>query len=381
MRRPARADLVVWLSLAIITVLVVAVLLPDATRAEIVGAVHPRPPALAPLLVAAAAALGVLLLARRPDESWPAMQIVAGLGGSVWTAALVLAREPVFDGREVGSFFGNGLSDLLARMPGMLPGVMLGLGGGLAVLLVNAAVRSLSGEVQARRLMPAVALSPGLGFVADGMAVGGVVAVCGVLALSALASERGRGLLSSTVLGLLSGVLLVVGALAGFAASAAGVGLLCIYFLRRRSLMIFVAGLGVLVSLLSAAAIGWSWPAEFGAASALRLADPAGLAAGVVVATLAVSVIGGPVHRASWRKLRGTPAWPVMLTGLVAAVVDVLTRPAALGTVPAAVMWLPLLVVAASAPPRSAGTPDGPEPVAVLLTALCGVAVATLPLG
>lgn len=125
-------------------------------------------------------------------------------------------------------------------------------------------------------------------------------------------------------------------------------------------------------------AIGWSWPQEFGEASALKLDAPAELAVGVILGVLAVIALGGPSHRESWRKVRGTPAWPVMLTGLVAAVLAVLTRPAGLGVIPAAAVWLPLLTAAVSAPPRAGGTPEGPSAVGITLTAAMGIAVAAL---
>lgn len=382
MRRAERADAVVWLGLTLIAVLALTWLRPRGLPLSSFGLVVEPELLVAPVVVAAAAA-GALISARGVLASvgWPVLQLISLAATTAWTAALVAMRRPSFDGAEVGTYVGNTLSPLLGelhRTASWAPPIAVGVGAGLAIVLMNAAVQSLAGAVQARRLVPVVSLSPGAAMLADGLQVVALLSVCAVLALSAMASERGRGLLWSTSLGLLSGVLLFGAALSGFASTAAGLGMLCIYYLRRRSLMIVVAGLGVGASLLVAAAFGWSWPAEFGAASALRIADPGQLAASVVLATLAVTALGGPTHRESWRKVRGTPAWPVMLTGLVAAFLAVLTRPSGLGVVPAAAVWLPLLAVAASAPPRSAGMPTGPGLPGLLVTTTAAVAAALL---
>ncbi|WP_158716154.1 hypothetical protein [Blastococcus sp. Marseille-P5729] len=382
MRRPVRADLVVWLALLLTAVLIVTSLQPVELSIQALGLHGAVRPDLTPALPAAMTAMLVLGLASRLVElPWPVFQLVSFLGAASWGACLAAIRQPVYDGGEVGTFLGNALSRwlaYLAEQAAWAPSILVGVGAGAAVILLNAAVQSLSGGVQARRLAPALILSPGAAVLADGVQVGTLVAMCGVLAVSAMSSERGRGLLWSTGFALLSGILLFGGALTGFACTAAGVGMLSIYFLRRRSLMIVVAAAGLLASLLAAAALGWSWPEHFGEASALTLADPAGLAASVVVAAVLVAATGGPTHRESWRKLRGTPAWPVMLSGLVAAFIAVLTRPATLGVVPAAAVWLPLLTVAASAPPRAAGTPEGPALLGVSVSAGCGLAMASL---
>lgn len=382
MRRPVRADLVVWLALLLTAVLIVTRLLPVELSVQALGLHGAVRPDLTPAVPAVLAALVVLALTPRlVAVPWPAFQIVSFLGASSWGASLAAIRQPVYDGAEVGTYLGNALSSWLAhlaREAAWAPSILVGVGAGIAVTLLNAAVQSLSGGIQARRLAPALILSPGAAVLADGVQVGALVAMCAVLAVSAMSSERGRGLLWSTGLALLSGILLFGGALTGFACTAAGVGMLSIYFLRRRSLMIVVAVAGLLGSLLAAAALGWSWPEHFGEASALTLADPAGLASSVVVAAVLVAATGGPTHRESWRKVRGTPAWPIMLSGLIAAFIAVLTRPAALGVVPAAAVWLPLLAVAASAPPRAAGTPEGPAAVGVAVSAACGLMMASL---
>lgn len=382
MRRPVRADLVVWLALLLTAVLLVTRMLPVELSEQALGLHGGVRPDLLPLIPATLTAVLVLGLAGRLVElPWPALQVVSFLGAASWGASLAAVRQPVYDRAEVGTYLGNALSRSLAHLAeqaAWAPSLLVGAGAGVAVTFLNAAVQSLSGGVQARRLAPAVILSPGAAVLADGVQVGALVAMCAVLAVSAMSSERGRGLLWSTGFALLSGIMLFVGALTGFASTAAGVGMLSIYFLRRRSLMIVVAVAGLLGGLLVAAALGWSWPKHFGEASALTLANPGGLAASVVVAAVLVAGLGGPTHRESWRKVRGTPAWPIMLSGLVAASIAVLTRPASLGLVPAAAVWLPLLVVAASAPPRAAGTPDGPELPGVAVSAACGLAMAAL---
>lgn len=384
MRAHVRADIAVWFAILATAAVLCTRLRPAMLDEHELGALSGQDPCWWWPLIAAAATAAVVIALRGwlTRTTWPAMQICSFTAASAWTAALVSVRHPAYDGAEVGTYLGNALSRALgdiATSNAWLPSVIVGIGGGIAVVLLNAAMQSLSGRVQAQRLAPVLILTPSAALLADGFEVVGLVAVCAVLALSAMASERGRGLLWSTGLGLLSGILLFAGALTGFACTAAGVGMLCIYFLRRRSLMIIVSGLGVLGSLLLASvAIGWSWPQEFGEASALKLDAPAELAVGVILGVLAVIALGGPSHRESWRKVRGTPAWPVMLTGLVAAVLAVLTRPAGLGVIPAAAVWLPLLTAAASAPPRAGGTPEGPSAVGLTLTAAMGIAVAAL---
>lgn len=384
MRAHVRADIAVWFAILATAAVLCTRLRPAMLDEHELGALSGQDPRWWWPLIAAAATAAVVIALRGwlTRTTWPAMQICSFAAASAWAASLVSVRHPAYDGAEVGTYLGNALSRALgdiATSNAWLPSVIVGIGGGIAVVLLNAAMQSLSGRVQAQRLAPVLILTPSAALLADGFEVVGLVAVCAVLALSAMASERGRGLLWSTGLGLLSGILLFAGALTGFACTAAGVGMLCIYFLRRRSLMIIVSGLGVLGSLLLASvAIGWSWPQEFGEASALKLDAPAELAVGVILGVLAVIALGGPSHRESWRKVRGTPAWPVMLTGLVAAVLAVLTRPAGLGVIPAAAVWLPLLTAAASAPPRAGGTPEGPSAVGLTLTAAMGIAVAAL---
>lgn len=382
MRVREHADIVVWATLTLFAIVGMILVPMEGTLST--GAIGVRTTdAGSPWLLVVAAAAAAFVLAARgwlQECAWPRLQLLCAVLGTTWTAALVGARHEQFTGEEVGTFLGNGLSSWLHSVQQhvtWLPVVVIGLASAAACLLLNAAVQSLSGAVQARRLAPLIVLSPAAPLLADGMLVLQLLAVSGVLALSAMASERGRGLLWTSGLALLSGVLLVASGFAGFAGTAAGLGMLCIYFLRRRSLMIFIAGIGTLTCLLLAAGpLGWSWPDEFGAASAFRLARPESLAAGTVAATVLVVALGGPTLREAWRKLRGTPSWPIMLTGVLAAVLAVLTRPLHLGILPAAAVWIPLLSVAASAPTRAGGTPSGPAPIGLGLTAACGLALA-----
>lgn len=382
-----RADVVVWLTMLVFAVAGLALLPWPSSIAPAALGLHTSDPGAFWLLAPAAASAAVALALRDWFErcSWVSLQLVGAGLTALWTATMVGTRHSSFDGAEVGTWFGNGLSAWLhsaQEVVGWLPPVVVGAGAAMSGILLNAAVQSLSGSVQARRFAPLVMINPAASLLADGALVLSVLALSGVLALSAMASERGRGLAWSTGLGLLSGVLLVASALAGFAGAAAGIGMLCIYFLRRRSLMIIVAGLGTLVSLLVAAGVlGWSWPDEFGAASAFRLDRPGDLAAGTVAAAVLAAAIGGPSLRESMRKIGGTLSWPILLTGLVAALLAVLTRPAELGILPAAAVWIPLVSVAASAPSRAAGLPSGPSLPGMALSAGCGLLLAAAVLG
>ncbi|GAB3300277.1 hypothetical protein EK0264_18730 [Epidermidibacterium keratini] len=372
-RSAAARSIVAWFALTgVLAALLLSLPLfgiPDATgRFVFIGLTATRgAEGLALLASVAAAIIAIGLRDRLTALPWAGMQAVYGVLATVWTFGGVRARHEEFTFDVDSAWLGSRLDSLLSDLSNVAAATVVALGAGMAAVLLNASMQSLVGAVQARRFAPIAALSPAAAWYGDKAAVLCLLAAVGVLALSAMASERGRGLAWSTSLGLLSGLLLAAGALSGFAVLTASVGMLCIYFLRRRSLMILLGGAGVLIGLLGATALGWSWPDEIGAASVAALESYQLQASVVVMSGLIAVAVAGPPLVESGRKFRGTPGWPLMLTGALMLFVGVLTRSVDTSVLAAIAPALPLLSVGCVAPPRSGGVPDGPSlPVAVL---------------
>lgn len=333
------------------------------------------------LPILGAAVIGTLVVAGRRwigVRRWPVLQLLSFLAATGWTALLVLARHPAFPSEPRTAFFGSGYADAVTSLAAVSPALsalVIGATCGIAVVFVNAAVQSLAGETQARRFACVAPLVPLAGWTADGQAALTMLWVAGVIALGAMASERGRGLAWSTGLGMLSGLLLAGAALTSFSATAAGVGLLCIYFLRRRSLMITVSALGLVAGLGVAALIGWSWPEQFGAASTARLDSAATLIVSLVfVAVLTVSA-GGVGTALSLRKARCTPAWPLLVTAAGGILIGVFTMPAHLSLAAVLAPWQVFMMVACVAPVVPAARPVGPSRSAAVLTWAAGAGI------
>src|SRR2546429_626959 len=138
-------------------------------------------------------------------------------------------------------------------------GVAVTLLGTLAVPLVLVAVRSLAGEVPARRLGPVLALTPYAVWVAVSM--DGVTAALGaaVVAAGAVGSEHGRRWWASTAWAAAAGLLLGVAALFSYAVVWLAASVICIYFVRRRPLLNVISAGCSLVPILLAQAAGFGW--------------------------------------------------------------------------------------------------------------------------
>lgn len=385
-RSEAVRGVVVWLALSgVLAALVLSFPLfgiADAhDRLEFIGFTATRGAkgiALVVSVVAAAIAIG--LRSRLTALPWAWLQVVYGVLAAAWTFGGVRARHEEFTFDVDSAYLGSRLDSLLSDVSNITAAAIVALGAGLAAVLLNASMQSLVGAVQARRFAPIAALSPAAAWYGDKAAVLCLLAAVGVLAMSAMASERGRGLAWTSSFGLLSGLLLAAGALSGFAVLAASVGMLCIYFLRRRSLMILVGGIGVGIGLLGATWLGWSWPDEIGAAS-VAVVESFDLQASVVVISGLVAVaVAGPPLVESGRKFRGTPAWPLMLTGALMLFVGVLTRSYDTSVLAAIAPALPLLSVACVAPARSGGVPDGPSLLVLVVGAGSALAAVVLSL-
>jgi hypothetical protein len=237
--------------------------------------------------------------------------------------------------------------------------------GALFVPLTLAAVRSVCGEVPARRYAPVLALAPYAVFLAGSMDA--VVAALGaaMIAAGARASETDRRGWPCAGWATAAGLLLGLAALFSYAAPWLGLALVFLYFARRRPFLNVATGAGALAVPVTAAAFGFSWFAGLLAAhagyadlvTASLTAPYRSILVWVPVSLLALLVASGPAFVASMRKVRNTPGWP-FLAGAAIAVIFSLLAGLARGGVQTA--WLPFfgwLSVGATAPDWQAGPP------------------------
>lgn len=266
--------------------------------------------------------------------------------------------------------------------------------GAVAVPLVLTAVRSVCGEVPARRYVPVLALAPYALWVA--VSVDAVVATLGAAMVVAgvLASDRARsGLrrqmapgqsvgagpagLRAAAWATLCGGLLGLAALLSYAAPWLGLSVVCLYFARRRPFLNLATGLGALVPVLGADLLGFGWVDGLLTARddyAARIGPHRSVLWWSGLSLVVLLLVAGPALLASLRKMRNTPGWP-FLVGAGAAVAFSLAAGLARGGVEHA--WLPFfpwLTVAAVAPERQGGE----APPAPLLLAGAGAVVAVV---
>ncbi|MDP9241520.1 MAG: hypothetical protein M3O55_12935 [Actinomycetota bacterium] len=244
-------------------------------------------------------------------------------------------------------------------------GLFLTLVGCLTVPLVLVAVRSMCGEIAARRLAPVLVLAPYAVWVAVSMdavtsTLGAAMVTAGVLA-----SERHRRGPPAIAWALTSGLLLGSAALFSYAAPWLGLSVICVYFVRRRALLNVVTGAAALVPLVLAQAAGFVWTDGLTAAQADFSIRVEPMRSAVVWGCLSLVVLVlacGPAVVASARKIRRTPGWP-FLVGAVVAVGFAVAAGLARGEMEHAwVPYFPWLLVAAVAPESRGGEP-GPAPV------------------
>lgn len=249
----------------------------------------------------------------------------------------------------------------------------------LVVPFAAAAVQSLCGEVQARRLVPILVLSPYAAWSAAGID-GVVAALCaGMIALGVMASERGRGWRWRIPLGVVSGLLLGTAALASYGALALALSLLCTFFVRRRPLLILVTAVAMFVPLAVAYAAGFSWTAGLLAArTPLHAPDTGRLVVLLAVDLTALLITCGPAFVASMRKIRNTPGWPLLVGAFAGLLFWAVTGLPSAHAVEAWLPYLPWLTVAAVAPPRQAGPPVGSPVLLIIAGAVTAVVVRAL---
>lgn len=314
---------------------------------------------------------------------WWSLQALSACLGAAWTISLVLIGRPDSSalnaaGPPLGRAIATGLAELT---PGraVFGTLLVGLLAGVAVGLLNAGVQSLCGEVQARRFAAVAVVTPTAAWYAESATVAILVLSLATLTVSAMASERGRGATWTLGLGAVAGLLLGSAVLTAYESSAVGIGMLCIYFLRRRPMMILISGLSLAAVLVIAALSGWSWSGGFDSVAGLDgLARLGPHVAGVVTGIVVIAALAGPIVATSWRKVRNTPAWPFMLTAVSALAFLLLIRVHSGTWISAMTPWSALLAVAAVAPLRQADSPQGPDGAVLGVSGAFGIVLTFL---
>ena len=189
--------------------------------------------------------------------------------------------------------------------------------GCVTVPFVAVAVRSLCGELAARRLLPALVLAPYAVWVAvsfDGI----TAALCAMsVAAGVLASEPGR----TPRWAITAGVLLGIASLFSYAAGWLGVIPLLVCFTRRRGTTIALMGSGALVPLGAAQVLGFVWPDGLTAAQvdwSERIGPNRSWLIWAVLDLVMLVIACGPALVPAMRKLRLTPGWPFVAGAAVA---------------------------------------------------------------
>jgi hypothetical protein len=252
-------------------------------------------------------------------------------------------------------------------------GVVLTALGCVTVPAVAVAMRSLCGEVAARRLLPALVLAPYAVWVAVSMD-GVTAALCAVfVALGVVASEPGRR--PWWALG--SGLVLGVAALFSYAVGWLAATLLVVCFVRRRVAPIVLVGIGALVPVAVARVAGFVWPDGLTAAQAdwsVRVGPHRSWLLWALLDVVVLVVACGPHVVTAARRVRRTPGWP-FLDGAGISVGFAIGSGLARGEVERSFLpFFPWLLVPVT------GTDDGGEPAkpSLLLLALGAVAAVVI---
>jgi len=262
-------------------------------------------------------------------------------------------------------------------------GVVVVAAGTASVPLLGVAVRSLCGELAARRLLPVLVLAPYALWLAVSLDAVVLALAAAFVTAGVLASEHGRRWPGRTALAALAGLLLGVAALLGYSVAWLGISVLAVYFVRRRALLNLVTGASALVPLALAQLAGFVWADGLTAAQrdfSLRVEPERPFAVWAGLNLLLLLVAAGPALVRAARGVRRTPGWP-FLVGAAGAVAFATVSGLARGEVERS--WLPFfpfLLVAAVAPARRPAAPGDPEssPTPVLLVALGAVTAVVL---
>ncbi|MDQ6874964.1 MAG: hypothetical protein M3042_07905 [Actinomycetota bacterium] len=371
--------------------------------------------------VIAPAVAGAVLLAatgRRIDRApWRALLAAAYLGTVAWTLALAAVdggnglaapitnrgeyyRDVPAVGSHPAAFLASFVAHASAHAPAtrqhppgpvlllwsldrlglhrpVLLGLFVAVAGCLTVPLVMVGVRSLCGELAARRLAPVLVLAPYAVWVAVSMDAVTAALGAGMVTAGVLASEAHRRGPSALRWAALSGLLLGVAALFSYATPWLGLSVICVYFVRRRPLLNAVTGAAALVPLAVAQSAGFVWTGGLTEAQAdfsIRVEPQRSALVWGVVSLAVVGLACGPVIVSSVRKIRRTPGWP-FLVGAAVAVGFAIVAGLARGEMEHA--WLPYfpwLMVAGVAPERRGGE-VAPVPLLLIAVGAAGAVV------
>lgn len=357
--------------------------------------------------IAAAVVLWRLRRKQRVRLSWPRRLTAGYLAAAAWTAGLALVdggngfaspvanpNEYLVDVPSIGSHPGGWLRDfvdhsatqsiatrthppapalllwLIEKLGVTRPefiGILIAAFACLTVPLVTIAVRSLCGEVSARRLVPVLALAPYAVWVAVSMdAVTMTIAAAGITC-GVLASEHHRSGWSQTRWGLGAGILIGISALFSYAAPWLAISLICVYFVRRRPLLNLITGFGGLLPLFVFRAFGFIWTDGLTSAQmdfSLRVGPQRSWLLWGFLDIVILLIACGPAILITIKRVRLTPGWP-FLVGAFGAVAFAIGSGLARGEVERS--WLPFypwLLTAAVAPLLRPGKNATPEETA-----------------
>ncbi len=249
--------------------------------------------------------------------------------------------------------------------------------GTLTIPLVLYCVRSVCGEMTARRYTPVLVLAPYAIWVAVSMDA--VVAMLGAAACAAgvFASAHHRRGFVAAGWSVITGVLIGFAAMFSYDVAWLGISVVLLYFARRRPFLNIGTGLGVLVPVLIADHYGFGWLTGVAAANsdfAARIEPYRSAPLWAILSIVALVLAAGPPLYASARKIRNTPAWPFLVGAAVAVLFSVFAGLARGGVEAAWLPFFPWLTVATVAPEAQGGEPP---PIPMLLV-IGGVIVAVV---
>jgi len=257
--------------------------------------------------------------------------------------------------------------------------------GVLTVPFVLYCVRSVCGEVTARRYAPVLVLAPYAIWVAVSM--DGVVAMLGaaMCAAGVFASAHHRHGVVAAAWSVVTGVMIGFAAMFSYAVVWLGLSVVLLYFARRRPFLNIGTGIGALAPVLFANHLGFGWLTGLISANsdfAARIEPFRSAPWWAVLSIVALVLAAGPPLYASARKIRNTPAWPFLVGAATAVLFSVFAGLARGGVEAAWLPFFPWLTVAAVAPEKQAGDPPPmPWPLVVggVLTAVVIEALLATP--
>jgi len=266
-----------------------------------------------------------------------------------------------------------------AQRAGLTDHLMLGLLvtalGALVAPLVLSAVREVCGEAAARSYAPLLMLATWAVWLA--VSIDALVATLGAAMIAAGVRATTRHRWRALGWALLAGLALGAAALFSYAAAWLGLSVLCLNFARRRAALNWASGIGALLPVLAAWAVGFNWFDGLASAHSdfTTRVDPirpplpwAG------ISLVALLLAAGPALIPGIRKLRNTPGWPFLAGAGAAVVFSIATGLARGGVEHAWLAYFPWLTIAAVAPEHR----GGPVPPPPLLLVSVGVVTAVV---